>query len=37
MRGDTSNMYYKQRIVWNNCEAILEGNAKLPSKLYLKH
>jgi hypothetical protein len=37
MRGVTSNTYYKQRIVWNNCEAILESDAKSPSKLVLKH
>jgi hypothetical protein len=37
MRDVTSTGLQTRRIVWNNCEAILEGNAKSPSKLDLKH
>jgi hypothetical protein len=37
MREVTSTGLQTKRIVWNNCEAILEGDAKSPSKLDLKH
>jgi hypothetical protein len=37
MREVTSTGLQAKRIVWNNCEAILEGDAKSPSKLVLKH
>ena len=37
MRLVTSNGQKDQSGIWNNCEAILEGDAKSPSKLDLKH
>jgi hypothetical protein len=33
----SSNGLQTRKVVWNNCEAILEGDAKLPSKLVLKY
>ena len=37
MRLVTSNGQKDQSGIWNNCEAIFEGDAKSPSKLDLKH